>query len=51
MTPSLSLATFVDQTLVLPCFSSLQHHVDIRHRRDYDEQKVVVVVNHHYQGC
>jgi len=32
-------------------FCSLQHHVHIPHRRDYDEQKAFVVVNHHYQGC
>jgi len=25
--------------------NSLQHHVHIRHRRDYDEQKAVVVVS------
>jgi len=38
---------FFDQTLFT--FYSLQHHVYIRHRRDYDGQKAVVVVKHHYQ--
>jgi len=33
---------FFYQTLFT--FYSLQHHVHIRHRRDYDEQKAVVVV-------
>jgi len=32
-------------------FYSFQHNVYIRHRRDYDEHKTVVVVKHHYQGC
>jgi len=32
-------------------FYSLQHHVHIRHRRHFDEQKAVVVVKHHYQSC
>ena len=48
MTLSLSLATFC-QPHSLFTFYSLQHHMPICHRRDYDEQKVVVVV-HHYQG-
>ena len=32
-------------------FDFLQHHLHIRHKRDYDEQKAVVLVKHHYQGC
>jgi len=32
-------------------FYSLQHHVHIRNRRVYDEQKAVVVMKHHHQGC
>jgi len=32
-------------------FYSLQHHVLNRHRKDNEEQKAVVVVKHHYQGC
>ena len=27
------------------------HHVHIRYRMDYNEQRAVVVVKHHYQGC
>jgi len=42
---------FVGQTLFSHSLSSLQNHVQIRHRRDYHEQKTLVVVNHHYQGC
>ena len=42
---------FVDQTLFAHYLSSLQHHVHIHHRRDYDEQKAVIVVNQHCQGC
>jgi len=32
---------------------SIQHHVHIRHWKDYDEQKavVIVVMHHHHQGC
>jgi len=40
---SLSLATFF-QPNSLFTFYYLQHHMLIRHRRDYDEQKAVVVV-------
>jgi len=33
-------------------FSCLQHHVHIRHRRNYVQQKAVVAVcKHRYQGC
>jgi len=44
---------FVDQTLFSHYLSTFQHHVHICHRtsRDYYEQKTVVVMNHHYQGC
>jgi len=43
MTLNLPLATFFfDQTFF--SFCSLQHHVHIRHRRDYDGQKAAVVV-------
>jgi len=50
MTLSLSLFTFCRPNSLFP-FYSLQHHVLIRHRRNYGEQKAVVVVKHHYQGC
>ena len=43
MTLSLSLATFCRPNSFL-AFDFLQHHVHIRHRRDYDKQKAVVVV-------
>jgi len=49
MTLSLSWATFLPTKLFF-AFYSLQHHAYIRHRRDYDEQKAVVVVKHHYRG-
>ena len=39
---------FVDQTLLTFC--SQQHHVHIRRRRNYDEQKAVVV-KHRYKVC
>jgi len=42
MTLSLSLATFCRPNSLF-AFYSLQHHVHIRHSRDYDEQKAVVV--------
>jgi len=42
MTLSLSLATFCRPNSL--AFHFLQHHVHIRHRRDYDKQKAVVVV-------
>jgi len=42
---------FVYQTLFSHYVSSPQHHAHIRHRMDYDEQKAVVLVNHHYLGC
>jgi len=47
---SLSLVTFCRPNSLF-AFSSLQHHVNIVHRRDYDEQKAVVMVEHRYQGC
>ena len=50
MTLSLSLVTFCRPNSLFT-FHSLQHHVHIHHRRDYDEQKAVAVVMHHYQGC
>ena len=50
MTLSYSLATFCRPNSSFP-FDILQHNVHIRHRRDYDEHKAVVVVKHHYQGC
>ena len=40
---SLSLATFFRKNSLFT-FYSLQHHVQIRHRRDYDEQNAVAVV-------
>jgi len=43
MTLSLSLATFCRPHPSF-AFDFLQHHVHIRHRRDYDKQKAVVVV-------
>jgi len=49
MTLSLFLAAFFRPNSFFT-FYCLQHHVHIRHRRDYDEQKAVVVVKHHYQG-
>jgi len=42
MTPSLSLARFVDQTLF--SFDSFQHRVQFCHARQYDEQKAVILV-------
>jgi len=44
MTPVFFWLRFVDQTLFLHFLASFQHPVQIRHRRDYDEQKAVVVV-------
>ena len=44
MTLHLSLAGYVFFQHSHFAFYSLQHHVHIRHRRDYDEQKAVVVV-------
>jgi len=41
MTLSLSLATFCRPNSF--AFDFLQHHVHIRHRRDYDKQKAVVL--------
>jgi len=43
MTLSLSLATFFRPNSSF-AFDSLQHHVHIRHRRDYDEEQAGVVV-------
>ena len=43
MTFSLPLATFCRPNSSF-AFDFLQHHVYIRHRRDYDKQKAVVVV-------
>jgi len=43
MTLSLVLATFFPLSSFY-AFYSLQHHVHIRHRRDYDEEKAVVMV-------
>ena len=43
MTLSISLATFCRPNSSC-AFDSLQHHLHIRHRRDYDKQKAVVVV-------
>jgi len=43
MTLSLSLAAFCRLNSSF-AFDFLQHHVHIRHRRNYDEQKAVVVV-------
>ena len=43
MTLSLSLVTFCRLNSSF-AFDFLQHHVHIRHRRDYDQQKAVVVV-------
>jgi len=43
MTLSLSLATFCRPNSSF-AFDFLQHHAHIRHRRDYDKQKEVVVV-------
>jgi len=50
MTLSLSFATFCWPNCLF-AFYSLQHHVRIRHRSDYVEQKTVLVVKHHYQVC
>jgi len=50
MTLSLSFATFCWPNCLF-AFYSLQHHVRIRHRSDYVEQKTVLVVQHHYQVC
>jgi len=50
MTLSLSFATFCRPNYLF-AFSSLQHHVHIRHMRGYDEQKAAVLVKDHYQGC
>jgi len=44
MTLSLFLAAFFRPNSLF-AFYSLQHHVHIRHRRDYDEQKAVVVIS------
>jgi len=43
MTLSFSLATFNRQNSSF-AFDFLQRHVHIRHRRDYDKQKAVVMV-------
>jgi len=43
MTVSLSLATFCRPNTYF-AFSSLQYHVYIHQRRDYDKQKAIVVV-------
>jgi len=43
MTLSLSLATFCRPDSYF-AFDLLQHHVHIRHSRDYDKQKAVVMV-------
>jgi len=43
MTLSLSLATFLPTKFFFR-LDFLQHHVYIRHRRDYDKQKTVVVI-------
>ena len=43
MTLNLSLGTFCRPNSSF-AFDFLQHHVHIRHRRDYDKQKAVVVV-------
>jgi len=43
MTLSLSLATFCRPNSSF-AFDFVQHDVHIRHRRDYDKQKAVVVV-------
>jgi len=40
---SLSLAAYFQQNFFFTSYS-LQHHVHIHHRREYDEQKAVVVV-------
>ena len=42
MTLSLSLATFCRPNSSF-AFDFLQHHVHIRHRRDYDKQNAVAV--------
>jgi len=38
---------FVDQTLILHSISYLEHHVHTCQKRDYDEQKAVVVKYHY----
>ena len=43
MTLSLSFATFCRQNSSF-AVDFLQHHLHIRHMRDYDKQKAVVVV-------
>jgi len=48
--PVFSWLRFIDQNLFSHYLSSLQQHMHIRYRRDYNEQKAVVVVNQHYQG-
>ena len=50
MTISFSLAMFCRQSSLF-AFYYLQYCVQVHHRRDYDEQKAVAVVMHHYQGC
>jgi len=50
MSLSLSLAKFCRPNSLLAC-CSLQHHMHINHRRNDDEQKAVVVLKHHCQGC
>jgi len=50
MTLSFSLSTFCRPNYIF-AFYSLQHHVHICHRRDYEKQKAVVVVKDHCQGC
>jgi len=48
---ALSVVGYVFTTNSPFAFHSFQHNVHIRHRRDNDEHKTVVVVKHHYQGC
>jgi len=43
---SVSLATFCRPNSSF-AFDFFQHHVHIRHRRDYDQHKPVAVVKHH----
>jgi len=51
MTLHLTFATFCQENSLFTIYS-LQHHVHIRHKKDYDEQNArIVVVKHHYQGC
>jgi len=50
MVLGLSLAMYFSTKLYFHILFSSMHHVHICHRKDYDEQKAVVVVKHHYQG-